>query len=330
MRKAFLAFVMVFVLTSCNTIEAQSQTTQSWLPFYGRSTTGCSFETCNLNPVRHQDLIDMFGDTEYHPYPAIDFGLPYGFPVRATADGEVVLTGHETEDNPDAFPRKPGRFVVLSHSGGPLSTYKHLSRTLVSVGETVVLGQVIGLAGNTQSPNVHLHFDRQNLVQDFNLYSNQTGLGRIYYRNGSRVVSIGQRIATRSVITSNGWSSAPFVVSNEAQLRRAITTINSGSMQGPFIVRVHGTVILSSSLGYLGDDLLIIEGPGTLVSPVGQRVLTSNSSGPIELKGVSMRSRGNQIGSLVYSSAGRIVINGAHLSGPGPRVVSDIEVERIT
>src|SRR5699024_1853687 len=80
-----------------------------------------------------------------------DIAVPIGTPVYAAMDGTVL--GHQP-------PGRTGRYVFLSHPGGRNTYYGHLSRPLVSPGDTVKQGQRIALSGNTgNSTGPHLHYE---------------------------------------------------------------------------------------------------------------------------------------------------------------------------
>ena len=86
--------------------------------------------------------------TEFHP--GLDIGAYPGTPVHAPAPSTVVFAGRQ----PDF-----GLTVILEHGHDIRSLYGHLSKILVSAGETVGRGQVIGLTGNTgKSTGPHLHY----------------------------------------------------------------------------------------------------------------------------------------------------------------------------
>ena len=80
----------------------------------------------------------------------VDFRGAIGEPVRAANRGVVALV--------DNF-FLAGNVVYVDHGGGVVTSYFHLSKTLVAVGDTVKRGQVIGLVGNTgRVTGPHLHW----------------------------------------------------------------------------------------------------------------------------------------------------------------------------
>lgn len=80
-----------------------------------------------------------------------DIGAPMGTPVRSTNHGVVVMS----EPTPVR-----GELVVVDHGGGVLSCYGHLSQRLVTLGDTVRRGDVVGLVGSTGlSSGPHLHWE---------------------------------------------------------------------------------------------------------------------------------------------------------------------------
>ena len=120
-----------------------------------------------LRPVDIQfPVTQRFGENPQH-YPAtnghngIDYGLAEGNPVRAAADGVVeradldVVTAH----NPD---RGYGYHVRLVHPDDSRTIYAHFQKDsfMVSTGQNVRMGDVLGLSGNTgMSTGPHLHFE---------------------------------------------------------------------------------------------------------------------------------------------------------------------------
>ena len=80
-----------------------------------------------------------------------DIAARSGAPVRATADGVVVVEGREYGY---------GNLVEVDHGYGIVTRYGHNSKHLVKVGDHVKRGQVVSLVGNTgRSTGPHLHYE---------------------------------------------------------------------------------------------------------------------------------------------------------------------------
>lgn len=107
------------------------------------------------------------GASSYHK--GIDIGASYGTNILASKSGTVVVS---------ALSSSYGNYVVISHGDGTTTTYAHMSKRLVSVGQTVKRGQVIGLVGSTGiSTGPHLHFEisvNGSRVNPLNYFSNYT------------------------------------------------------------------------------------------------------------------------------------------------------------
>ncbi|MEK6780664.1 MAG: peptidoglycan DD-metalloendopeptidase family protein [Bacteroidota bacterium] len=113
-----------------------------------------------IQPVSNDDLEHLhtlFG-LRFHPllgyvrpHKGLDFTAPKGSPVYATGDGKV-----EYAEYSDSF----GQVVYLNHGYNFQTRYAHLTRFIVSRGETVKRGQVIGYVGNSGlSVSPHLHYE---------------------------------------------------------------------------------------------------------------------------------------------------------------------------
>ena len=81
----------------------------------------------------------------------IDFAAEEGAEVYAVAGGIVIAADYDVEK---------GNYVVLDHGGGLETEYQHMKSLLVSAGQSVVQGQVLGYVGSTgNSTGPHLHFE---------------------------------------------------------------------------------------------------------------------------------------------------------------------------
>ena len=86
----------------------------------------------------------------YHS--GIDIAVPTGTPVRAPADGVVILAS----DHPFTL---EGNLLMVDHGMGLNSAFLHLSKIEVAVGDHVRQGQVIALSGATgRATGPHLHW----------------------------------------------------------------------------------------------------------------------------------------------------------------------------
>ncbi len=89
------------------------------------------------------------GASTYHQ--GTDIAVPVGTAVMASSGGTVTIAGWQSGY---------GNVVYINHGDGKVTRYGHLSRILVSVGQTVSQGQVIARSGNTgNSTGPHLHFE---------------------------------------------------------------------------------------------------------------------------------------------------------------------------
>jgi murein DD-endopeptidase MepM/ murein hydrolase activator NlpD len=111
---------------------------------------------------------------QYRFHPGIDIALPYWTPIRAIREGRVTFSG---------WRGGYGKLVILSHSEGYGSWYGHMIKYIVSAGQWVRAGQVIGYVGSTgNSTGPHLHFELRRNGQLINPFS-VNGFRRAY-QNG--------------------------------------------------------------------------------------------------------------------------------------------------
>jgi len=107
----------------------------NWLPFV------TSHYGYRIHPIHR--------DKRFHH--GIDIALPTGTPIRAGFDGTVITASYNNID---------GYFVIIESSDGIRAKYAHCHNVFVSVGQTIVQGEVIATVGNTgASTGSHLHME---------------------------------------------------------------------------------------------------------------------------------------------------------------------------
>ena len=85
------------------------------------------------------------------PHNGVDLAANMGTPVYATRSGTVTVADYEWDG--------AGNYVFINHGDGFSSVYMHMDYYIVSVGEHVSAGEVIGYVGTTGlSEGPHLHF----------------------------------------------------------------------------------------------------------------------------------------------------------------------------
>ena len=110
-----------------------------------------------LVPINYSAYTSPFG-YRWHPISGIwkmhygvDLAAPTGTPIYATRSGVVSVASYQEGG--------AGWYVQLDHLDGYKSIYMHMTHFIVSSGEYVSAGQVIGYCGSTGgSTGPHLHF----------------------------------------------------------------------------------------------------------------------------------------------------------------------------
>ncbi|WP_236717998.1 M23 family metallopeptidase [Actinoplanes sp. TFC3] len=118
---------------------------------------GGSYDGSGLLMPVHGWKTSNFG-TRYDPYYHVwqlhagtDIAAPGGTPIHAAASGRVIRAG---------WNGGYGNYTCISHGGGFSTCYGHQSKILVSPGQYVRRGEVIGRVGTTgASTGYHLHFE---------------------------------------------------------------------------------------------------------------------------------------------------------------------------
>ncbi len=116
------------------------------------------------SPVKGGVLTQEYGETDFakrayrtHFHNGIDYGISIGTSLYAAADGKVLAI-----DNNDRGGSRfqYGKYVLLGHENNLATLYAHMSKNnIVSVGQIVKRGDLIGYSGNTgYATGPHLHF----------------------------------------------------------------------------------------------------------------------------------------------------------------------------
>ena len=107
------------------------------LPGYTRISSPFGYRIC---PYHGREL-----------HGGVDLPAPLGTNILAAQSGTVVVS---------TYGSSYGNHVAISHPDGSRTMYCHMSARLVSVGDTVSQGQIIGRVGSTgNSTGNHLHFE---------------------------------------------------------------------------------------------------------------------------------------------------------------------------
>lgn len=109
----------------------------------------------NIIEIQFTTPLNGFISRGFNPdngHMGIDIVAKVGTPVFAAASGYVVFSGYTVRD---------GYMIILAHSDGYISVYKHCSQLLKQQRERVTEGEIIALSGNTGeiTTGPHLHFE---------------------------------------------------------------------------------------------------------------------------------------------------------------------------
>ena len=109
-----------------------------------------------LVPISYNEFSSPFG-WRIHPvygtwrfHYGVDLSAPTGTPIVASRSGKVTTTSYDGSS---------GYHVYINHGDGFVTRYLHMTHYIVSPGQYVNAGQVIGYCGSTgASTGPHLHF----------------------------------------------------------------------------------------------------------------------------------------------------------------------------
>lgn len=122
----------------------------------GTGSSGNSSGVSWLVPCSYVYVSSPFGDRNQPTagastnHKGVDLAAPAGTPIYATRSGSVTVAKASSS---------AGNYVTINHGDGYSSVYMHMTSYVVSVGQSVTQGQLIGYVGSTGiSTGPHLHF----------------------------------------------------------------------------------------------------------------------------------------------------------------------------
>nr|WP_226338105.1 M23 family metallopeptidase [Arthrobacter sp. UM1] len=125
---------------------------------YGVATPSLMQQTRLARPIATDNITSWYGPRCFPGLPScdnhsgIDFAGPDGASIQAAQSGRVIFAGWHAYGG--------GYRVEIDHGNGVVTTYNHLSRIDVQVGQYVTQGQHIAAEGTTgNSTGPHLHFE---------------------------------------------------------------------------------------------------------------------------------------------------------------------------
>lgn len=185
-------------------------------------------------------------------YYTIDWNTPYdlGKPALASAPGvvtrAVTLTGSY------------GRYVVVDHGGGYSTLYAHLNQIMVSVGQVLDQGDLVGFvggSGNVTGP--HLHFEERKDGAYFPPYLHRT------------------RYSFGTTQASALCNDRPLAGDWDGDGTTDVGAFRSTASGGRFKLRRPDGTVIRQSFGGTNDVPLAADFDGDRVSQVGVRKLGS-------------------------------------------------------
>lgn len=104
-----------------------------------------------IKPISGGTLSSTFGQRWGITHKGVDWACSVGTQVKASCAGTVIQAG---------WVNGYGYCVMIKHSDGNSTRYGHLSKILVSEGQSVAQSDLIALSGNTgNSTGPHIHFE---------------------------------------------------------------------------------------------------------------------------------------------------------------------------
>lgn len=135
--------------------------TRNDLPVYQRPPVDTSNAPSFVWPVSGDIISNFGGPANGERNDGINIGTAMGTPIHAAASGTITYAGNELKDY--------GNLVLIKHEDGYVTAYAHADRLIVTRGDVVSRGQVIGYAGQTGDVSrPQLHFEIRRDTQPVN------------------------------------------------------------------------------------------------------------------------------------------------------------------
>jgi murein DD-endopeptidase MepM/ murein hydrolase activator NlpD len=124
------------------------------VPVYTPSYSGKSGGSSSYSGYYLRPISGGIKTQGIHGYNGVDLATYYGAPILAAASGQVIVSKSY------GWNGGYGLYIVIQHDNGTQTLYAHNSKNIVSQGEYVVRGQVIGYVGSSgRSTGAHVHFE---------------------------------------------------------------------------------------------------------------------------------------------------------------------------
>ena len=128
------------------------------LPAYQAPRVDTSNAPSFVWPVSGEIISNFGGPAVGERNDGINIATAMGTPIHAAASGTITYSGNELKDY--------GNLVLIKHEDGYVTAYAHADRLIVTRGDVVSRGQVIGYAGQTgdvSRPQLHFEIRRDTL-----------------------------------------------------------------------------------------------------------------------------------------------------------------------
>ena len=146
---------MIDSLNKVNAAEGKKVNPYGGSIFYVIEHLFYSGQDNNKDYLRFSKPVNGYISRGFNPdngHMGIDFVIKSGTPVYSAAAGYVVFADYTVND---------GYMMIIEHSDGYITVYKHCSSLLKKARDVVSEGELIALSGNTGelSSGPHLHFE---------------------------------------------------------------------------------------------------------------------------------------------------------------------------